>query len=182
LIPQTGRRVCHLGDPDLYKSCVPCPRAHLRVLGLPITILQCIIHYLGYALGRFARRKHRQGPLASIPTSQQPQAKLTHSGERRSTRKESIQARDQRTVHNQWTWTIAIGLTLCKGCTIVPARIEPGGSEPPETLPYGWSPSKWIVPSCISESGAAPAAELILPASVPRSCGTLPRPRWGEVF
>jgi hypothetical protein len=39
LIPQTGRRVRHLGDPNLYKSRVPCPCAYLRVLGLPITIL-----------------------------------------------------------------------------------------------------------------------------------------------
>jgi hypothetical protein len=33
--------------------------------------------------------------------------------------------RDRKTVHNQWTRTIAIGLTLCRGCTTVPARIEP---------------------------------------------------------
>jgi hypothetical protein len=64
------------------------------------------------------------GPLAPIPTSQRLQAVLTHSGERRSTRKESSQVRDQRTVHNQWTQTIAIGLTLCRGCTTIPARIE----------------------------------------------------------
>jgi hypothetical protein len=31
LIPQTGRRVRHLGYPNLYKSCVLCPRAYLRV-------------------------------------------------------------------------------------------------------------------------------------------------------
>jgi hypothetical protein len=36
-----------------------------------------------------------------------------------------------------------------------------------QALPYDWSPSKWIVPSCVSESGAAPAAELILPARGP---------------
>jgi hypothetical protein len=66
------------------------------------------------------------GPPAPIPTSQRPQTGLTHSGERRSTRKESSQERDQRTVHNKWTRTIAIGLTLCRGCTTVPARIEPG--------------------------------------------------------
>jgi hypothetical protein len=65
------------------------------------------------------------GPPAPIPTSQRPQAGLTHSGERRSTRKESSQVRDQKTVHNQWTRTIAIGLTLCRGCTTVPARVEP---------------------------------------------------------
>jgi hypothetical protein len=35
---QTGRRVRHLGNPNLYKSCVSCPCAYLRVLGLPITI------------------------------------------------------------------------------------------------------------------------------------------------
>jgi hypothetical protein len=39
LIPQTGRRALHLGDPNLYKSCVPCPCADLRVHSLPITIL-----------------------------------------------------------------------------------------------------------------------------------------------
>jgi hypothetical protein len=38
LDPQTGRRVRHLGDPNLYKSCVSCPCAYLRVLGLPVTI------------------------------------------------------------------------------------------------------------------------------------------------
>jgi hypothetical protein len=39
LDPKTERRVRHLGDPNLYKSCVPCPCAYLRVLGLPITII-----------------------------------------------------------------------------------------------------------------------------------------------
>jgi hypothetical protein len=39
LIPQTGRRVRDLGSPNLYKSCVSCTCAYLRVLGLPITIL-----------------------------------------------------------------------------------------------------------------------------------------------
>jgi hypothetical protein len=39
LIPQTGRRVRHLDSLNPYKSCVPCPCAYLRVLGLPITIL-----------------------------------------------------------------------------------------------------------------------------------------------
>jgi hypothetical protein len=37
LDPQTGRRARHLGGPNLYKSCVPCPCAYLRVLGFPIT-------------------------------------------------------------------------------------------------------------------------------------------------
>jgi hypothetical protein len=59
LIPQTGRRVCHLGNPNLYKSCVPCPCAYLRVLDLPIRILHRIINYLEYPLGRFAGLKHR---------------------------------------------------------------------------------------------------------------------------
>jgi hypothetical protein len=35
---QIGRRVRHLGNPNLYKSCLPCPCAYLRVLGLPIMI------------------------------------------------------------------------------------------------------------------------------------------------
>jgi hypothetical protein len=60
LIPQTGRRLRHLGNPNLYKSCAPCPSAYLRVPGLPITILHCTIYYLGYPLGRFAGLKHRQ--------------------------------------------------------------------------------------------------------------------------
>jgi hypothetical protein len=60
LIPHTGRRARHLGSPNLYKSCVPCPCAYLRVLGLPIMILHRIIYYLGYPLGRFAGLKHRQ--------------------------------------------------------------------------------------------------------------------------
>jgi hypothetical protein len=107
------------------------------------------------------------GPPAPIPTSQRPQARLTHSGERRSTRKESSQVRDQRTVHNQWTQTIAIGLTLCRGCNTVPARIEPETVAAAPNPTYGWSPSKWIVPSCVSESGAASAVELILPARGP---------------
>jgi hypothetical protein len=57
---QTGRRVHHLGNPNLYKSCVPCPCTYLRVLGLPITILHSIIYYLRYPLGRFAGLNHRQ--------------------------------------------------------------------------------------------------------------------------
>jgi hypothetical protein len=60
LIPQTGRRACHLGDLNLYKSCVPCPCAYLQVLGLPIMILHRTFYYLGYPLGRFAGLKHRQ--------------------------------------------------------------------------------------------------------------------------
>jgi hypothetical protein len=38
LDPQTGRRARHLGGLNLYKSCVPCPCTHLRVLGISITI------------------------------------------------------------------------------------------------------------------------------------------------
>jgi hypothetical protein len=53
LIPQTGCRVRHIGNPNLYKSCVSCPCAYLRVLGLPV-------YYLGYPLGRFAGLKHRE--------------------------------------------------------------------------------------------------------------------------
>jgi hypothetical protein len=60
LIPQTGRRVCHLGGPNLYKSCVLCPCTYLQVLSLPITILHHTIYYLRYPLGRFAGLKHRQ--------------------------------------------------------------------------------------------------------------------------
>jgi hypothetical protein len=60
LVSQTKRRARHLGGPNLYKSCVPCPCTYLRVLGLPITILHRIIYYLGYPLGRFAGLKHRQ--------------------------------------------------------------------------------------------------------------------------
>jgi hypothetical protein len=65
LILQTGRRVRHLGNPNLYKSCVPCPCAYLRVLGLPITILHRIINYLGYPLGRFAGPKTSTDALAA---------------------------------------------------------------------------------------------------------------------
>jgi hypothetical protein len=36
MIPQTGRRVHHLGGPNLYKSCVSCTCAYLRVPGLTI--------------------------------------------------------------------------------------------------------------------------------------------------
>jgi hypothetical protein len=104
------------------------------------------------------------GPHAPIPTSQRPQAGLTHSGERRSIRKESSRVRDQRTVHNQWTQTIAIGLTLCRGCTTVLARVEPETVAAVPNPTIRWSPSTWIALSCVSESSAAPAVELILPA------------------
>jgi ABC-type nickel/cobalt efflux system permease component RcnA len=46
-------------------------------------------------------------------------------GEKKHKRRVASQVRDRKTVHNQWTWTIAIGLTLCRGCTTVPARIGP---------------------------------------------------------
>jgi hypothetical protein len=72
------------------------------------------------------------GPPAPIPTSQRPQAGLTHSGERRSTRKESSKVRDQRTDHNQWTQTIAIGLNTLQrlyNCTR-PNRAGNGGRCP----------------------------------------------------
>jgi hypothetical protein len=72
------------------------------------------------------------GPPAPIPTSQQPQAGLTHSGERRSTRKESSQVRDQKTIHNQWTRTIAIGLNTLQrlyNCTC-PNRAQTVANRP----------------------------------------------------
>jgi ABC-type nickel/cobalt efflux system permease component RcnA len=49
----------------------------------------------------------------------------TLGGEKKHKRSVASQVRDQKTVHNQWTRTIAIGLTLCRGCTTVPARIGP---------------------------------------------------------
>jgi hypothetical protein len=66
------------------------------------------------------------GPPTPIPTSQRPKPGLTHSGEReKHKRSVASHVRDRKTVHNQWTQTIAIVLTLCRGCTIVPARIGP---------------------------------------------------------
>jgi hypothetical protein len=72
------------------------------------------------------------GPPAPIPTSQRPQAGLTHSWERRSTSKESGQVRDQKIVHNQWTQTIATGLNTLQrlhNCTR-PNRARNGGRRP----------------------------------------------------
>jgi hypothetical protein len=57
LIPQTGRRVHYLRSPNLYKSCVLCPRVYLRFPGL---VIPTTIIYLGYPLGSFASLKHRQ--------------------------------------------------------------------------------------------------------------------------
>jgi acyl-CoA reductase-like NAD-dependent aldehyde dehydrogenase len=51
------------------------------------------------------------GANCSYPHFSTALAGLTHSGERRSTRKECLaRITDRRTVHNQWTRTIAIGL------------------------------------------------------------------------
>jgi hypothetical protein len=51
------------------------------------------------------------GPTCSYPHISTAIAGLTHSGERRSTRKVFlVRITDLRTVHNQWTQTIATGL------------------------------------------------------------------------
>jgi hypothetical protein len=60
LFPQTGRRVRHLGDPNLYKSCVPCPCAYLRSSRSTDHDPHRTIYYLGYPIGGFAGLKHRQ--------------------------------------------------------------------------------------------------------------------------
>jgi hypothetical protein len=66
------------------------------------------------------------GPTCSYPHISTAKAGLTHLGEReKHKRSVASQVRDRKTVHNQWTQTIAIGLTLCRGCTTVPARIGP---------------------------------------------------------
>jgi hypothetical protein len=109
------------------------------------------------------------GPLAPIPTSQRPQAGLTHSRERRSTRKECLVSWEiRKTVHNQWTQTIAIGLhTLQRLYNYTRPNRTETGCHWFQAVPYDWSPSKWIVPSCVSESGAASTVELVLPARGP---------------
>jgi hypothetical protein len=51
------------------------------------------------------------GPTCSYPHISTAKAGLTHSGKRRSTIEEYLaRITDLRTVHNQWTRTIAIGL------------------------------------------------------------------------
>jgi hypothetical protein len=77
------------------------------------------------------------GPTCSYPHISTASGRLTHSGNRRSTRKESSRITDIRTAHNLWTQTITMGFTLCRGCTTVPVRIEPKptitGSKPYHT-------------------------------------------------
>jgi hypothetical protein len=109
------------------------------------------------------------GPTCSYPHISTASAGLTHSGERRSTRKVYLaRITDLKTVHNQWTQTIAIGLNTLQrlySCTH-PNRTETGCHRF-QALPYGRRPSKWIVPSCVSEPGSASAVELILFARGP---------------
>jgi hypothetical protein len=75
------------------------------------------------------------GPTCSYPHISAAIAGLTHSGERRSTRKICLaRITELRTVHNQWTRTIAIGLNTLQrlyNCTR-PNRSETGrhGSRP----------------------------------------------------
>jgi hypothetical protein len=94
------------------------------------------------------------GPPAPIPTSQWPHAGLTHSGERRSTRKESSQVRDQKTVHNQWMRTIAISLNTLRRLYNYtrPNRARTIANRP---KPYHTAGVQ-VSASCVSESGAAP--------------------------
>jgi hypothetical protein len=99
------------------------------------------------------------GPTCSYPHISTALAGLKHSGERRSIRKVCLA---------RITRTIAIGLNTLQrlyNCTR-PNRTETGHHRF-QALPYGWSPSKWIVPSCIFESGAAPTVKLVSPARGP---------------
>jgi hypothetical protein len=94
----------------------------------------------------------------------------THTlrGEKKHKKSTSSQVRDQKTVYNQWTQTIAIGLNTLQRLYICTRPNRTGTARHRfQTLPYGWSSSKWIVPSCVSESGIASAVELILPARGP---------------
>jgi hypothetical protein len=69
------------------------------------------------------------GPTYSYPHISTAFVGLTYSGERRSTRKEFLtRLTDLRTVHNQWTQTIAIDLNTLQrlyNCTL-PNRTETG--------------------------------------------------------
>jgi hypothetical protein len=109
------------------------------------------------------------GLTGSYPHISTTKAGLTHSGERRSTRKVYLdRITNLRTVHNQWTRSIAIGLNTLQrlyNCTR-PNRTETGRHRF-QALPYGWRQSKWIVPSCVSESGTASVGQLILPVRGP---------------
>jgi hypothetical protein len=124
------------------------------------------------------------GPTSSYPHISTAKAGLIHSGERRS-RREVYLARitDLRTVHNKWTQTIAIDLNTMQrlyNCTS-PNRTETG-HHLFQALPYGLMPSKWIVPSCVSESGSASAIELILPARGPSKLWNPSPASPGKVF
>jgi hypothetical protein len=89
-------------------------------------------------------------------------------GEKKHKKSMSSQVRDQKTIHNQWTRTIAIALNTLQrlyNCTR-PNRTRTGRHRF-QALPYSWSSSKCIVPSCVSESGTAPDVELMLQARGP---------------
>jgi hypothetical protein len=79
------------------------------------------------------------GPTRSYPHISTAEAGLTHSGERRNTREEYLaRITDLRTVHNQWTRTIAIGLNTLQrlyNCTR-PNRTGTGRHRF-QVLPYG---------------------------------------------
>jgi hypothetical protein len=79
------------------------------------------------------------GPTYSYPHISTAKAGLTHSGERRSTREEYLaRITDLRTIHSQWTRTIAIGLNTLQrlyNCTRL-NRSEIGHHRF-HTLPYG---------------------------------------------
>jgi hypothetical protein len=128
----------HTKAPD--HNCDPAPNSHLRC-----------------------------GPTCSYPHISTASAWLTRSGKRRSTGKVCLaRITDLRTVHNQWTQTIAIGLNTLQWLYNYtrPNRTETGRHRF-QALPYGSRPSKWIVPSCVSEPGSASAVELILPSRGP---------------
>jgi hypothetical protein len=89
-------------------------------------------------------------------------------GEKKHKSSVASQVRDQKTVHNQWTRTIAIGFnTLQRLYNCTHSNRTGTGRQRFQALPYGWRPSKWIVPSCVSEPGSASVVELILPARGP---------------
>jgi hypothetical protein len=76
--------------------------------------------------------------------------------------------RDQKTVHNQWTWTIAIGLNTLKRLYNY-TRLNRAGRAVTDSKPYHTAEAQVTgkYPPYVSESGTAPAVELILPARGP---------------
>jgi hypothetical protein len=130
------------------------------------------------------------GPPAPAPHLNSHRPGLLTWGREEAQEKSLDRITNLKTIHNQWTRTIAIGLNTLQRLYNCTHPNRAGISHHWfRTLPYDWSPSKWIALSYVFESGSSPVVDLILPAEVLEAVEPFPDPtkakssqRYGTAF